>query len=74
MALPETPSSSSQINNYSPQETTSIRSVLIIGAGLAGLAAAIGLRQSDYDVTVLERTAELQEVRFYPPVCTKDDC
>lgn len=46
----------------SPSADKRIKTVLIIGAGLAGLAAAIGFAKSDYDVTVLEKTPELQEV------------
>lgn len=38
--------------------------VLIIGAGLGGLAAAIGIKQAGRDVTVLEKMTELREVRF----------
>ena len=39
--------------------------VLIIGAGLGGLAAAIGIKQAGRDVTVLEKMTELREVRTY---------
>ncbi|KAK9896680.1 FAD/NAD(P)-binding domain-containing protein [Cystobasidium minutum MCA 4210] len=37
-------------------------SVIIIGAGLAGLAAAISIQNADFQVTVLESTKELTEV------------
>lgn len=37
--------------------------VLIIGAGLGGLAAAIGIKKAGRDVTVLEKMPELREVR-----------
>lgn len=37
--------------------------VLVIGAGLAGLAAAIGIRRTGHQVTILERMPELREVR-----------
>ncbi|KAI9655765.1 MAG: hypothetical protein M1821_005200 [Bathelium mastoideum] len=36
--------------------------VLIIGAGLTGLALAIGLRKSGHQVTVVERNTHLEEV------------
>jgi phytoene dehydrogenase-like protein len=36
--------------------------VVIVGAGLVGLASAIFLRKAGYRVTVLERDVELREV------------
>jgi len=39
-----------------------VKQIIVIGAGLCGLAAAIGLRKSGYAVTILERNSELQEV------------
>ena len=38
------------------------RKALIIGAGIGGLAAAIGLKNSGYEVSVFERAPELKEV------------
>ena len=35
----------------------------IIGAGLGGLAAAIGIARAGHSVTILEQAAELGEVR-----------
>ena len=36
--------------------------VIVIGSGIAGLAAAIGLRKVGIEVTVYERAPELREV------------
>jgi 2-polyprenyl-6-methoxyphenol hydroxylase-like FAD-dependent oxidoreductase len=38
------------------------RSAVVAGGGIGGLAAAIGLRQVGWTVTVLERAPELREV------------
>lgn len=37
--------------------------ILIVGAGLAGLALGIGLRKSGYQVTIVERDTVLEDVR-----------
>ena len=37
--------------------------VIIVGAGLGGLAAAIGIKKAGYEVTVLEKMSVLREVR-----------
>lgn len=42
--------------------TTRDKTALIAGGGIGGLAAAIGLRQAGWTVTVLERPSELREV------------
>ena len=36
--------------------------VVIVGAGLGGLAAAIGIRKAGFSVLVLEKVGELREV------------
>ena len=36
--------------------------VLLIGAGIAGLTAAIALRKKGIDVTVLEQARQLSEI------------
>ncbi|MER6926188.1 FAD-dependent oxidoreductase, partial [Streptomyces spiralis] len=35
---------------------------VVVGGGIGGLAAAIGLRQAGWEVTVLERARELADV------------
>ncbi|MFI9489261.1 FAD-dependent monooxygenase [Promicromonospora sp. NPDC052451] len=42
--------------------TTTTGHAIVVGAGIGGLAAAVGLRRVGWDVTVLERAAELGEV------------
>ena len=39
--------------------------VAIVGCGLGGLAAAIGIRQAGYRVIIFEQAATLSEVRDY---------
>ena len=46
-----------------PHELQRLEHILIIGAGLAGLALGIGLCQSNYRVTIVERDAVLEDVR-----------
>lgn len=47
-------------------ETRSKYRVIIIGAGICGLATAIGLAKAGFEVTVLERSPELREVGAPP--------
>ena len=44
--------------------------VIVVGAGLGGLAAAIGIRKAGHDVVVLERMPELREVCIWSCVST----
>ena len=36
--------------------------IIIVGCGLAGLAAAIGIRRAGFQVLILEQAAEVKEV------------
>ena len=36
--------------------------IMIVGAGIAGLTAALCLRQSGHDVTILEQASALQDI------------
>ena len=40
--------------------------VAIVGCGLGGLAAAIGIRRAGHHVTIFEHAAALSEVCNYP--------
>lgn len=46
-----------------PSATSSSLDVIVIGAGLGGLAAAISCALGGHNVTVLEQARELAEVR-----------
>lgn len=43
--------------------------VIIVGAGLGGLACAIACRREGLEVEVLERAPEILEVRFVGDLC-----
>jgi len=48
-----------------PLDTAKVRlNVLVVGAGLGGLATAIALSRKGHSVTVLEQAPALGEVRF----------
>ena len=48
----------------------------MVGAGLAGLGAAIGLARDGHEVTVMERAAEMEAVGAITPAacCVRGGC
>ncbi|CAL3964445.1 unnamed protein product, partial [Diplocarpon coronariae] len=36
--------------------------IVIVGAGIAGLSAAVGLKKAGHDVVILEQAGEIREV------------
>jgi NADPH-dependent 2,4-dienoyl-CoA reductase/sulfur reductase-like enzyme len=53
---------SAERNGHNLQQATVPLSIIIVGAGLGGLAAAISLARRGHSVTVLEQAPELGEV------------
>ena len=43
-----------------PRKVGSKFNILVIGGGIAGFASAVGLRRRGHNVTVIERSADLQ--------------
>ncbi|KAK8127238.1 FAD-dependent monooxygenase OpS4 [Apiospora sp. TS-2023a] len=52
----------------SPHETLVQLDVVVVGAGLGGLATAISIARSGSKVTVFDAAKELQEVSLFPPM------
>lgn len=51
-------------NGYLPGSQVKLQ-ILIVGAGLGGLATAVALARKGHEVTVLEQAATLGEVRIH---------
>jgi salicylate hydroxylase len=50
-------------NGTAPPPTAKLKlDIIVVGAGLGGLATAIALQQSGHKVTIFEQTPELGEV------------
>jgi salicylate hydroxylase len=47
---------------FAPREATTRLRVIIVGAGIAGLSAALGLHKAGHNVTIVERVREIAEV------------
>jgi salicylate hydroxylase len=56
-----------------PSATSSSLDIVVIGAGLGGLAAAISCALGGHNVTVLEQARELAEVRVPPSLTVADE-
>ena len=49
---------------FSQNHLRPVFSVLVVGCGLGGMASALALAEAGHQVTVFERSPELQEVKF----------
>lgn len=52
------------ISMFSQNHLRPVFSVLVVGCGLGGMASALALAEAGHQVTVFERSPELQEVKF----------
>lgn len=63
MAVSDSPATAAPVNGHATQQRSPIQlDVIVVGAGISGLASAISSALSGHNVTVFESAKELLEV------------